>query len=66
MIGAKIAQLREAKGETREQLAKSLRLDPSTVAYWERDDSTPRKTALRRLARHFGVTVADLFTRKAA
>jgi transcriptional regulator with XRE-family HTH domain len=50
-----IQQLREARGESREQLAKALGVMPKDVANWELGKTEPTISRLRRLTEHFGV-----------
>ena len=61
MVGLKIAQLRAAAGYSRRQLADRLKVDPSTVAYWERDGKMPHESSLVALAEEFDVDVGALF-----
>jgi transcriptional regulator with XRE-family HTH domain len=50
-----IQELREARGESRAQLAKALGVKPSDVADWELDRTEPTFSRLRLLTEHFGV-----------
>jgi transcriptional regulator with XRE-family HTH domain len=50
-----IQELREARGESRAQLAKALGVKPSDVAEWEAGTGEPSISRLRALTEHFGV-----------
>lgn len=55
-IGIKIAQLREKKELTQEQLADILNLNRSTLANWETGYRAPSRDNLKKIANFFGVT----------
>jgi transcriptional regulator with XRE-family HTH domain len=50
-----IQELREARGESRAQLATALGVTPSDVAEWEAGTAEPRISRMRALTKHFGV-----------
>ena len=50
-----IQQLREARGESRPQLAKAIGVLPADVADWEMGKAEPTISRLRVLTEHFGV-----------
>lgn len=59
-IGAKITELRKAKGITQEQLAAALGVSAPAVSKWETDSSYPDITILCPLARALGADVDTL------
>lgn len=59
-IGAKIIELRKAKGMTQEQLASALGVSAPAVSKWETDSSYPDITLLCPLARVLGTDVDSL------
>lgn len=59
-IGAKIIELRKAKGMTQEQLAAALGVSAPAVSKWETDSSYPDITLLCPLARALGTDVDAL------
>ena len=50
-----IQQLREARGESRAQLARAIGVIPKDVANWELGKTEPTISRLRLLTEHFGV-----------
>ena len=50
-----IQELREARGESRTQLAKALGVTPEDIAAWEAGTTEPRISRMRALTQHFGV-----------
>jgi transcriptional regulator with XRE-family HTH domain len=50
-----IRELREERGESRAQLAKSLGVMPQAVVDWETGKAEPTMSRLRALTEHFGV-----------
>jgi transcriptional regulator with XRE-family HTH domain len=48
-FGESIVSYRSLSGITQKELAKSLGIDATTLARWERNKSTPRKESLERL-----------------
>lgn len=66
-LGARIRELRLAKGLTLQQLAERVRVSgKSTVSSWEQDRSSPRAALFRPLAEALGVEVGALFDRSDA
>lgn len=59
-IGAKIIELRKAKGMTQEQLAAAVGVSAPAVSKWETDSSYPDITLLCPLARALGTDVDTL------
>ena len=56
MIADKIKALREAKGITQAELARSLSITRGGVNSWEQDFSTPTPASIVELAKFFGVS----------
>lgn len=56
-----LVSARMKAGLTQVELAKKLRVAPSTVAGWELGTHSVRSTRLPQLARALGVPVAKLF-----
>jgi len=50
-----IQDLREARGESRAQLAHAVGVIPSVVADWEAGKAEPTVSRLKILTKHFGV-----------
>jgi transcriptional regulator with XRE-family HTH domain len=50
-----IRELREARGESRQQLAAALGVIPEEVAAWEMGKAEPTISRLRALTEHFGI-----------
>ena len=61
-IGAKIKQLRLARGLTQEQLGKPLRLSAQAVSKWESGATMPDIQLLPELSVQLGVTIDELFS----
>lgn len=57
-IGAKILELRKARGLTQADLGTFFNISYQAVSKWERDESTPDFTTLSRIAQFFGVPIA--------
>jgi transcriptional regulator with XRE-family HTH domain len=57
---SRLRTAREAQAYTQESLAHELHCATSTVARWESGDSNPKPPLRRRLAKAFGVTLAEL------
>lgn len=57
-------RLREERGLSVGQLAKSSRLTERTIHYIEKGFSDPKATTLAKLARALGVSVEAFFVRK--
>jgi transcriptional regulator with XRE-family HTH domain len=66
MLGQTIKTLREAKGLSRQALAKRLKLDRTAVAKWESGQHFPREGHQIALATALGVSVRDLLGRGAS
>ena len=60
-IGEKIKQLREERGLTQDELAKSLKIKQQSIAAWERSVANPRKVNIDKLARFFNVEAGFFF-----
>lgn len=60
-IGAKIAELRKARGMKQDELAEMLGVTPQAVSKWENDASMPDIALLPEIADIFDVTIDDLF-----
>jgi transcriptional regulator with XRE-family HTH domain len=58
--GARIAALRKAAGLSQAELAHTLGVPQSTVAYWETSAKPPRSDVLPQMAKALGVRVEDL------
>lgn len=55
-----LRERRIAAGMTQEQLAKKLDVDQASVSNWENDKSRPVSKSLKKLARLYKCTVAEL------
>jgi transcriptional regulator with XRE-family HTH domain len=55
-IGEKIQELRLSKGITQKDIAESLGLGQTIVAYWEKGEREIKATTVAELANLFGVT----------
>ena len=55
-----IRELRTERGWTQLQLANQLGVTPATIHMWERGKSEPTVSALRKVARLFGVSSDDI------
>lgn len=62
MNGAKLAQLRRAKGWTQQQLAVFAGVHVMTVSSAERDAKEPLVATVEALARALGVDITELLT----
>lgn len=58
-----LQKMREAAGLSQTDVAKTLRVDVSTVGHWEAGDAMPRAAKLPKLADLFGCTIDELFGR---
>jgi hypothetical protein len=47
-VGKALVRLREGQGMSQKELAVMLRVDPSTLARWEREERVPAGECLRR------------------
>lgn len=56
----KIIHFRKIKGMTQLQLAKLLNVDQSTVSKWEKQETNPKITTLKKIAEILNCTVDDL------
>lgn len=61
MIGSRIKELRNERGMTQEQLAKSVGISSQAISKWENNIALPDITLVPILAQIFGVTIDDLF-----
>jgi DNA-binding XRE family transcriptional regulator len=57
--GAKLRELREGKGWTRERLARFLQVHPNTIVNWEKGSPIPLERAID-IAMLMGVELADI------
>lgn len=55
-----LRERRIAAGMTQEQLAKKLDVDQAAVSHWENGKSRPVSKSLKKLARLYKCTVAEL------
>jgi transcriptional regulator with XRE-family HTH domain len=60
-LGARIRELRDLAGMSREQYAAKVRLSARRIASLELGTGWPRPAALERIAKSFGIEVRDLF-----
>jgi transcriptional regulator with XRE-family HTH domain len=58
-----IQQLREARGESRIELAQALAVPAATVAEWETGQAEPTVLQFRALTEHFGIAEHQLDVR---
>jgi len=58
--GAHLLNLRESAGLTQTQLAGFVGVPQGTIALWEWNETPPRSSALPKLAKALGVSIADL------
>jgi DNA-binding XRE family transcriptional regulator len=49
-IGAALIRWREGRGQSQEDLAAKLQVDPTTLTRWERDERTPTNDYLARVS----------------
>ena len=61
-LPARLRQLREARGLSLEQLARTLHVSRQTAWYWERGRNLPGPANLHRLAEVLGVAERDLLS----
>ena len=59
-IAEKLVELRNARGVTQEDVAKSLSISNKTVSKWENGASTPDLSMVVKLAKYYGVTTDAL------
>ena len=62
---ARLAQVRQARGMTQEQLAEASGVHRVTIARIETGEVSPKAETLKRLADALGVLVDDLMTKEA-
>lgn len=60
-LGARIRELRDSKGLSREQYAAQVHLSARRIAALELGTGWPKPDTLERLARSFSLDVRDLF-----
>lgn len=63
MLGKRIKQLRESRGETQQKMAENLGVSQQTVAGWEKGQRNPSWETLSILADYFCVSVDYLLGR---
>lgn len=59
-----IKTCRRQAGLRQDDVAKKMKIDRSTVAKWETNESMPRADKLPELAKILGCTIDELFTEK--
>jgi len=59
-VGARLRELRRAKGFTQHQAADGAGVAPSTWACWEQGRRIPRLPGLDRAAQALGVTTSEI------
>jgi transcriptional regulator with XRE-family HTH domain len=62
MIGNNIKVLRELKGISQEELAKSVGVHKSAVSKWEKGIYSPKLEIIPKIADFFGVSIDELFS----
>lgn len=60
-IGEILLQLRKNAGETTSEVAAAIGVSQSTISMYENGNRVPRDNLKVLLARHFGVSVSDIF-----
>lgn len=60
----RVAELRKARGMSQTALARALDVVPATVAAWESGRNVPRTEMLPQLAKIFGCTIDELYTKE--
>jgi len=60
MLGARLAQLRRAKGLSKSDLAGQLGVTATSICYWEQGRSRPRLARIEALAALLGTSPAEL------
>ena len=66
IVGAKVREIRIAKGMTQEELAAIMGTSQAAVGMWETGARMPRADKLPKLAEVLGCSVADLFNTESA
>ncbi len=59
-LGERIAMMREDMGLSRKELAKKLRIDVSTISYWENDRKVPSPKNMEKLALVLDTSISHL------
>jgi transcriptional regulator with XRE-family HTH domain len=62
LLGHRIRELRKSRGETLKNISESINLSVSYLSDIERGYTNPSLQTLEILAKHFGVSVADLLS----
>jgi DNA-binding XRE family transcriptional regulator len=60
-FGKKILQLRTKHGETQECLAMAIGVTPAAIGNYEIEMRVPRDSIKMRIAKHYGVSVDEIF-----
>ena len=60
-LGSWIAERRNEKVWTQEELADKLDVSQNTVSRWEKGEMMPSRANLQKIAKLFGVTVQEIF-----
>ncbi len=60
-IGNKLRQIRTERGETAENVAKSIGVSGSAIAMYEIGQRVPRDEIKIRIAEHYGMSVESIF-----
>lgn len=64
MLGDKIAELRELRRLTQEELAEKIGITRAALSHYEKNRREPDNATLGRFADFFGVTIDELLGRK--
>lgn len=65
-LGARLAQLRQKRGWTLQQASQQTGVSASALSKIERDELSPTIATVQRIARGYGMDVADLLSEKEA
>lgn len=60
-IGNKLRQIRTERGETAENVAKSIGVSGSAIAMYEIGQRVPRDEIKIKIAEHYGMSVESIF-----
>ncbi|WP_156186186.1 helix-turn-helix domain-containing protein [Silvibacterium bohemicum] len=60
-LGARIRELRDSTGMSREEYAAKVRLSSRRIASLELGNGWPKPATLERIGKSFGIEVRDLF-----
>ena len=60
-IGKKIRELRKSKDLLQKELARKIGVTGEAVSFWESNIRMPRAKQIKKLAKFFGITEAELF-----